>query len=266
VLSADTQPLVSCVMCTRGRPEFLLKAIKIFNAQDYENRELLIAHDEDDHRSLAEVTAEWETVSAPYRPTRFLSFDVPTGTKLGAKMNMAIKKSSGLLIHKFDDDDYYGPGFLARAVRALQDSGAELVHWGRYLVRIDGRLRVASGLLAGGSLVFRRSLWERSPFRSAPRSIDGWFVADAGVPAHAIQDSPELFIYVRHGNNMSKELHGAGGPPVNVDNHLRGLPYYDRPDPARGTRVCACSVTAGHSPDCLCYGIPVLFPTEVVHA
>jgi glycosyltransferase involved in cell wall biosynthesis len=228
VLNPDTQPLVSCVICTRGRPEFLLKAIGIFNAQDYEHRELVIVHDEDDPRNLAEVTAEWEAVSAAYRTSRFRSIDAPAGTKLGAKTNLGVKASAGSVIHKFDDDDYYGPGFLTRAVRGIQESGAELVYWGKYLVRIDGSLRVAGATLAGGSLVFRRRLWERSPFRNIPRCIDGWFVADAGVPGYAVQDSPELFIYVRHGNNMSKELHGAGGPPVNVDERLRGLPYYDR--------------------------------------
>lgn len=221
-------PLVSCVVSTRGRPEFLLKAIGIFNAQDYESRELIIVHDEDDPRSLAEASAEWEAVSAPYRNCRFKSLDVPAGTKLGAKTNLGIKASMGSVIHKFDDDDYYGPGFLARAVRGLQDSGAEVVHWGKYLVRIDGRLRVAAGILAGGSLVFRRSLWERSPFRNIPSSIDGWFLRDAGAQVYAVQDSPELFIYVRHGGNMSIRLYGAGEPPVDVDEHLRGLPYYDR--------------------------------------
>lgn len=228
MLSPDIQPLVSCVICTRGRPEFLLKAIGIFNAQDYEHRELVIVHDEDDPRSLARATAEWEAVSAAYRTSRFRSIDAPAGTKLGAKTNLGIKASAGSVIHKFDDDDYYGPGFLSRAVRGLQDSGAEVVHWGKYLVRIDGRLRVASGILAGGSLVFRRTLWERSPFRNIPSSIDGWFLRDAGAQVYAVQDSPELFIYVRHGNNLSQELHGAGAPPVNVDERLRGLPCYDR--------------------------------------
>jgi GT2 family glycosyltransferase len=47
-LHRSVEPLVSCIMVTRNRPEFVLQSIRYFERQDYANRELIIVDDGDE--------------------------------------------------------------------------------------------------------------------------------------------------------------------------------------------------------------------------
>ena len=90
----------------------------------------------------------------------------PAGTSLGAALNLALDSSETRFVAKFDDDDHYGPGFLADALRAHRYAGAgvvgkhtyyaEVASVGRWYLRFPANEFRYSSTLAGGTLVIDR--------------------------------------------------------------------------------------------------------------
>lgn len=88
------------------------------------------------------------------------------GTSLGAGLNLGLEATDERFVAKFDDDDWYGPGYLVDMLRAHGYAGAGVVgkhsyyadvesDGGRYL-RFAGHEFRYSGTLAGGTLVIDR--------------------------------------------------------------------------------------------------------------
>jgi glycosyltransferase involved in cell wall biosynthesis len=150
-------------------------------------------------------------------------------TLLGTKLNIGVERAAGAIIQKLDDDDYYHPEFLERAADPLrgQPPDRTLVAWDCFLVLLAGEQRVrfsGHGWTAGGTLCFHRELWERHPFRDAPRHVDTFFIEDHR-PRILKVCAPEAYILVRHGANTWTHL--SGGVPV--DAHFRRLSVYRKP-------------------------------------
>ena len=101
--------------------------------------------------------------------------DLPASKSLGWCLNRVVEGVPSAVVAKIDDDDHYGPGYLVDALQAMDYSGAGVI--GRvgsftYLEtgdvtvfrRPDDEEMAYEGTLIGATLVFRRSIWERSPF------------------------------------------------------------------------------------------------------
>jgi len=90
----------------------------------------------------------------------------PARASLGAALNQAMEHTDARFVAKFDDDDVYGPGFVADSLRAHGYAGAGVVGKHSYYARIartgSTYLRFPqnefrySGTLAGGTLVIDR--------------------------------------------------------------------------------------------------------------
>lgn len=210
---------ISCLMPTRDRPQFVAQALRYFARQTYIQSELLVIDDGDQ-------PVEHMCTGLPR--VRYLRLDRPTLT--GTKMNLAIEQAVGSVLQKLDDDDYYHPDFLQRAVAALPRSAADrrraVVAWDCFLVLFAGdtRLRFSGhGWNAGGTLCFSRELWARQPFRDVRTGYDSWFLADHD-PAIIRVCAPEHYILVRHGGNTWTRMHDA----TSADQYLALLPPHDR--------------------------------------
>jgi glycosyltransferase involved in cell wall biosynthesis len=184
-------PLVSCILATRDRKPFLQQAIKYFCRQEYPHKELIIVDDS--------ATAAVDIVPHDMR-IRYIRLDEQT--PLGRKLNLGIAASSGALLQKLDDDDYYHADFLTTTVTALQgaDPQQAIVGLDCFLVLIaaTGELKFSGhGWCAGGTLCFSRQLWEQGPFREVPRAVDWWFLQDH-ASQHVKICRPELYVLVRH--------------------------------------------------------------------
>ena len=97
LLAIDGGQVVSCIMPTYGRPDYVLESVAMFMAQDYSRKELLILND---------------------CPNQFFETAVPNVrifnsqsrfSSLGEKRNFLIEKAVGDLIAVWDDDDVYLP-------------------------------------------------------------------------------------------------------------------------------------------------------------
>jgi len=197
-------PLVSCIMPTRDRPEFALQAIRYFQRQDWPAAELIIV--EDGHPLLSGLLPDDPRITL-----------VPSGTShsIGSKRNLACDLARGEIIAQWDDDDWHGPERLSRQIGPILAGDAEMtalrdcvlfdVHrwqfW-RWSDALHRRMLVRDVL--GGTLVFRRRIWEdlaRYPDRSLAE--DASFL-DQAVRRRArlkALSGAGLYVYIRHDGN-----------------------------------------------------------------
>jgi glycosyltransferase involved in cell wall biosynthesis len=202
----DSSPLVSCILPTYNRPQFLKQAVKYFENQDYCKKELIVVDDgTDDVGDLVSNKMDITYIKMDQRST------------IGRKLNIGIEACRGQVIQKIDDDDYYHPAFLRTAVSALAGNDPEnsIVACECFLVLIlaTGRLKFSGhGWFAGGTLCFYKDLWKKNPFcEDIKRSVDSQFIRDNN-PNEINIFNPELYILVRH--NMGHTWSGGGNQDV----------------------------------------------------
>ncbi len=199
-----SRPLVSCVMPTRGRREFVLQSILYFNRQDYRNRELLILDDGADNLSQ----------ELPNDP-RIRYVRIRRRRSIGAKRNLGCQLARGSAIACWDDDDWYAPDRLGAQMAPLLSGKAEmsalpvrvffdLNKWEFWTCSPEVHRRLWFANVAGGTLVFRRHVWERlAKYPDQSLAEDGFFLREAlrrGAKLSRI-GRERLFIYLRHGKN-----------------------------------------------------------------
>lgn len=200
--------LVSCIMATKDRPGFLRQAIKYYQQQSFKDSELIIV---DDSTCSCEASIPSDSRIRYLR----LSSDTP----LGEKLNIAIQDSSGSILQKLDDDDYYHPQFLETTVSTLQNHGHKdaLVAMGAFLVFIVGHPRLYSagdGWFAGGTLCFFREAWNAAPFRHVSWREDVAFLEDHPHLQKIPVSNQELYVLVRHGSHTWNTIRPEVGNPA----------------------------------------------------
>ncbi|NJP92086.1 glycosyltransferase family 2 protein [Nonomuraea sp. FMUSA5-5] len=112
-------------------------------------------------------------------------FEADRRAVFGEVLNLAAARASGSFLLKMDDDDWYGPDFLADLLLAHSYSGAQVVGTVPefvYLSSIDvtvHRQQVTeqiTSFVAGGTILVERSAFQAvGGFRPLPRSVDTQF-------------------------------------------------------------------------------------------
>ncbi len=155
--SASAPPLVSCIMPTGNRRNFVRLALAGFQQQDYPARELIIV--DDGLQPLSDLVAG---------PANVQYVRLPSRTSIGAKRNLACQKARGAIIAHWDDDDWYAPQRLSRQIEPLLKGEADLTGLeSSYVLDLASERfwslspklheRMFVGNVHGGTLVFRRS-------------------------------------------------------------------------------------------------------------
>jgi glycosyltransferase involved in cell wall biosynthesis/GT2 family glycosyltransferase len=202
-------PLVSCVMATRDRPNFLQQAIEYFLRQDYPNRELIIVDD-----GPGDLSGQVEI------DPRIRYVKVPRRLSIGAKRNRGCELARGSLIAQWDDDDWYSPDRLTVQIEPLLAGKADvsalqagiffdLRRWEFWQCSPAVHRRMFVEDVIGGTLVFKRRCWDvLAKYPDISLAEDATFLTHAmrrGAQLHRIQDN-RSFMYVRHaGNSWSFE-------------------------------------------------------------
>lgn len=235
---AAAAPLVSCIMPTRGRPDFARQAVRYFQRQDYPNTELVIV--EDGPPALAPGLPDDPRV-------RLIPSDI--SRTIGALRNIACQHARGEIVVQWDDDDWHGPRRLSRQVAdilageaditALRDATVfDLDPWQfwRFSARLHRQMFVRD--VHGGTLAFRRWVWERLA-RYPDRSLaeDAAFLDQAvrrGARLRA-QSADGLFLYLRHSANswqLAGRPHDGWEAQPEPDLPSEDRAYYARRSPA----------------------------------
>jgi hypothetical protein len=178
-LPVPPRPTVSVVLCTR-RPEFLDFALRQIARQRDVDLELILTL----HGIPADLPEVKAAVAGFDRPITVV--EVPADVLFGAVLNHGIARACGRYVAKWDDDDWYGPDFLADMMLASSYTGAELVGCHAqfiYLGQIDltiyrtARSEWMGRWISGGTFVMERSALDSvGGFPLVPRHVDAALV------------------------------------------------------------------------------------------
>ncbi len=197
-------PLVSCIVPTRDRLDWLLQSVAYFQRQDWPARELIVVDD-----GVQPVKDR-----LPCDPRiRVLRLD--RCTSIGTKRNLACEAAAGDFIAHWDDDDWHGPGRLSAQMAPLLQGAADITAFeDTWFFELEGwrfwrcepalYARLFQGAVLGGSMVFRRRLHDR-----ATRYPDASLAEDAAFLRAATRRGARLlaqaavphYLYLRHGSN-----------------------------------------------------------------
>ena len=197
-------PLVSCVMVTRDRADFVLQSIRYFERQDYPSRELIII--DDGRQSLEGVLPN---------DSRIRYVRLGHKQSIGAKRNLGSELAQGSIVAHWDDDDWYAPDRLSTQAAPLLSGEADITglkaevffdlpRWEFWRCTAELHRRLFVEDVHGGTLVYRREVWER-----LARYPDCSLAEDAGFLRQVVRRGARLkkehreglFVYVRHGTN-----------------------------------------------------------------
>jgi len=191
-------------MPTSNRRCFVAQSIWYFLRQDYPQSELIIVDDGQD--AVADLLPDDPRIRYIYLKER---------VSLGAKRNIACEMSRGELIAHWDDDDWIAPDRLTIQVQALMSSGADIcgLHELLYYRPAVGDAWLYRYLaherpwVAGGTMVYRRAVWDAHRFPDLNVGEDSALVFQ--LPAHSIHalEDPSFYIALIHsGNTGAKNL------------------------------------------------------------
>jgi glycosyltransferase involved in cell wall biosynthesis len=214
-VTAGDGPLVSCIMPTFNRRAFIERAVAGVLAQDHRRLELLILDDGTD------PVADLLPADARIRYLRLEGRHT-----IGKKRNLACQEARGELIFHFDDDDWYPRWRVRRQIAALAEAE---VCGSSTLFYLDGEkgwryhYTGAGPWVAGNTLAYRRSLWQRRPFADVQVGEDSRFVRP--LRAHQVCDlrDPSLCIGRVHAGNSSPKAVGRTYWHVEPVQRLRRL-------------------------------------------
>ena len=129
--------LVTAVVPTHGRPDFLERALRSVVAQTWPSIEIVVV--DDNGRGTArqrETAAVVAAFDAGARTLRYLVNETNGGG--GFARNAGVAAAGGEFLAFLDDDDEWLPRFVERGVRTLEDEAADVVYCD-CLVVDDGR-------------------------------------------------------------------------------------------------------------------------------
>lgn len=201
----ETQPLISCICVTRGKPLFLERAIRCFVSQTYANKQLVILFEDDDPETAAFLK------TLPPDPA-FKIVEAQRST-LGQLRNMAIQAADGDFVCQWDDDDWFHAARLEYLYAVSVASGRPGVVMMRWILfdATSGRGYTSHLRLWEGSILCRKNIlpaegYENKSIGEDTSLIKGLFDDDLLYP---LTQAPHLYVYVYHGGNTWNAAHWA---------------------------------------------------------
>jgi glycosyltransferase involved in cell wall biosynthesis len=184
--------LVSCLMPTKDRRQFVPGAIECFQRQTYPERELIILDDGED--SIADLIP---------RDPRIVLIRWGVGD-VGAKRRICAEVAIGGLLAYWDDDDWHGPRRLEVQINAMRERDAQLSFLVPMLFHHTGDdYTVRYSCAAVGTLVFTRQFYAlHGPIVDGKLGDRDWLI---GVPHKGwiYVDGEEHYVARRHGANST---------------------------------------------------------------
>lgn len=193
-----TKPLVSVIMpCSRAQD--LPKAIKIFQSQDFPEKELIIVADF--------IMCTDENKKFMYSREN-ISVDIVPSWSIGWKRNRACELAEGKIILHQDSDDYYAPDWITRSFSHLVSSDADTTGLDKAYFCNQGIKQLRKyeyegkqPYAVGATLCYYKRVWERNKFPGVSIGEDTIFCANAGrIKPHKYING---FMAAIHGNNTA---------------------------------------------------------------
>lgn len=223
-------PLISLITPTFDRHKFLPHAAKLVLAQSVSDFEWLVLDDS------PAPSVFMQNLSDPRVSYQHAS----TKRTTGAKRNFLIQQAKGDIIALIDDDDYYGPNYLATMLSAMEENGADILkffgfflyhklhktfgfwdlnvklgpHWvwsgaspGMIMLSDQNNQSFKDNHLGYGfSYVFKKNVWQKVPFPDMGWNNDTMFMLEAArlFQLKGIYDLRCDCLHILHGTNISR--------------------------------------------------------------
>lgn len=196
---------VSIITCTKRR-HCMDVLFHNYSRQTFSNKELIVILN---HNGLK---AE-EYIEAAKRYPNVIVYRLPGHVSLGHCLNYGVERSRYSLIAKFDDDDYYAPGYLTDSVRVMKRTGADIVGKRAHYMHLNGSkqllLRYGNkanryvSLVQGATLLVKRHVFRKVRFHNLNRGECVKFCSGCLSKGYKIYSgSPSHFLAIRRRNSM----------------------------------------------------------------
>jgi hypothetical protein len=232
------EPLVTCVMPTFERREWVPHAVEYFLRQEDVRAELVVV--DDGAHPVADLLPDEPSV-------RYMRLE--QRASIGAKRNIALASARGAVFANWDDDDWVAPWRLAYQVEELRRSGAEVCGLSRllYYEPASGRAwRYAwpagqRPWIADPTLVFTKEFWRAHPFPDTSMGIDCRLLWNGGRKRIHVLADERFFVGIVHERNTSpKETgHSVWRPIPAAEIHALLGEDLRRYEPPGGARIPA---------------------------
>ncbi|MBT2291380.1 glycosyltransferase family 2 protein [Paenibacillus albidus] len=195
---------VSIITCTK-RQQCVDTLFHNYNRQNYRNKELIVILN---HRDLK--IKDYIKAALPYHNVRI--FRLPEQESLGFCLNYGVQLSQYSHIAKFDDDDYYAPGYLKDSMQAMARTNADIVGKRAHYMYLNGKklllLRYYNkadqyvSLVQGATLLVKRQVFGHVRFPDQNRGECVKFCSDCLMKGFKIYSgTPYNFLAVRRRNS-----------------------------------------------------------------
>jgi len=199
--STRSRGIVSCIMPTSDRRQFVPQALRYFGRQDYRDRELIIVDDG------ADPVEDLIPKSGSIKYVRL-------GEKcsIGSKRNIACELAEGELIVHWDDDDWMAPWRIRFQAETLRRERADICGIHRplfYDVEDDEMWQYVypegeKPWVYGATFCYTKVLWERNHFPDTNEGEDTKFVwSEQPKKIIALQDT-NMFVGLIHRFNTDR--------------------------------------------------------------
>lgn len=173
-------PAVS-VICSTNRDTNLAHLLEQVAGQNYSPDELcVLGHG-------IEIDSDFLERAENYGIKSVKVLHRDSSASLGSCLNALVAESSGEVIAKFDDDDYYLPNYLLDQLNTLINMNADLVGKGSIYFYLPGPNLIARrwkhqehtwrNFVAGATLVGWKSVFEETPFADRTQGEDSDFLS-----------------------------------------------------------------------------------------
>lgn len=133
----QNQPLVSVIIPTYNRPEYLKVALKSAVEQTYQNIEIIVS----DNCSPENP----QSIIESFQDSRIRFFRNESNLGMFANTMNAFKKARGKYVASLLDDDMWEKDFLAKLVPALEaNSDLTVAFCDHYIIKADGTIDIAA--------------------------------------------------------------------------------------------------------------------------
>lgn len=197
--------MISCIMPTYDRHEYMLRSIKYFLQQDYENKELIIIDDSPLNLKLNHIENNIKYIHLPKK------------LSIGTKRNIGVQNSGGSIIMFWDDDDIYSKDRMSIQVKQIIQDKCDISVFTNifYYFEKSNKLHITDDAThkqiwyngyACGTLTFKKSIWEKCKFKKVNIAEDVKFLKCALKQKYRLKGitNKYKFIYSKHSTNTFK--------------------------------------------------------------
>jgi spore maturation protein CgeB len=209
VLPHRRQPIVAksvSALVSTIRPHQLEHVFRTIGAQRGVEVELvLLTH------GFTPNKTEIRTLQEKYNVMNLVLLREPETTSLGGCLNVCVRAANHAVLTKMDDDDYYGPNYLADQLHALTYSGADVVgklaHFmyiasrNAAVFRFDHMEHRFSHMVMGPTIMANREVFQQHPFGDLSRGEDTEFLKAIAESGGRIYSSDRYNYYQHRGGS-----------------------------------------------------------------